>query len=258
MGRTQLVSKPTIVGDNPNEGLVFHFVNERPIDADELGKLFVSLARDYRRLTQRKLVVARVEVGSLTAILMDSAIAAGPYLANAAEVAKAVNGAISFSRALKNLYEQARNPRAKTTTSRSPGQASLKQFLRVIEKSGGEGQFEYSSKTEKFKVHVTSGEAREIRERAKAEQPLEVAGLPALPGAGDTRGIVDRLSSISESDVAAVIPVLVSTMRSAGLEYLLDMIVNELTAQGHYRIAEAIRTERAKPRRGVLPPITRS
>jgi hypothetical protein len=253
-----LVSRPAIVGDYPDGGLVFFFANERPIEADDLGQLFVSLARDYRRLTRRKLVVASVEVGSLSAILMDSAIAVGPYLANAAEVAKAVNGIFSLTRALKTLFDQTRNPRAKTVASKSPVRASLNQFLKVVERSRGEGQFEYSSKTEKIKVHVTSGEAIDIRQRAKAERSQDVTDSPTLPPMDDAHEIVARLSSISESEVDALIPVLVSTMRSAGLEYYLDTIASALEAKGHYRIAEAIRAERGKHGRRVLPPITRS
>jgi len=246
--------------EHPGGSLVFHFMNEKPIAADDLGRLFVSLARDYRKLTGRRLVVTSVVAGTLTAVVMDAVIAAGPYLANAAEVAKAINGMIGLGKALKERLDSARTVSPKVGAKKSPGEASLGRFLKVVERSGGEGQFEFESGREKIKATVTSGEAIRMREQQALQRAALLPSpeeLKALPRTGDTGPIVDRLASIGESDLEAVVPVLVEILRSNGLEYQLGSIADELDVRGHGVIAQAIRAEMGRSNRRLLPPMTR-
>lgn len=235
-------------------------MNENPIPADDLGRFFVSLAQDYRKLTGRRLVVTRVVPGTLTAVVIDAVIAAGPYLASAAEVSKAINGMIGLAQSFKERLDNARTGHPRSRAKKSPGEASLDKFLKVVERSGGEGQFEFASKKETIKATVTSGEAIEIRanwalQRAAAlPKPEEVK---ALPRTGDPGPIVDHFASIDASDVERVIPVLVEILRNNGLEYQLGTIANELDIRGYGLIAQAIRVEMGRGSRRLLPPITR-
>lgn len=246
---------------HPDGSLVFHFVNEKPIPADDLGRFFVSLAQDYRKLTGRRLVVTSVVPGTLTAVVIDAVIAAGPYLANASEVAKAINGMIGLAQALKERLDNARAGHPRGQAKKSTGEAALEKFLKVVERSGGEGQFEFASKRETIKATVTSGEAIEI----KANRALQrAAALPApeefkaLPRTGDTGPVVDHFASIGESDVERVVPVLVEILRSYGVEHQLGEIADELDIRGYSIVAQAIRTEMGKSNRRLLPPITRA
>src|SRR5262249_49083109 len=150
-----MASKPAPAGGRLPAILVFHFARGKPIGADELGKLFVSLARDYRRLTRRTLIVTKAEAGSLA--VTDAAFARG---ADPADRAAAVEAMLSLGRSLQGLLEQARRAGAARSPNTGPGgQASLAQFLKALAKSGGEGRFELSSRREKIKARLTSADA---------------------------------------------------------------------------------------------------
>lgn len=250
-----------LTDEHPAGSLVLHFANEKPIAADDLGRLFISLAQDYRKLTGRRLVVTSVVAGTLTAVLMDAVIAAGPYLASATEVAKAINGVIGLGKALRERLDNARSSNSKVGGKKSPGEASLEKFLRVVERSGGQGQFEFESGKEKIKAKVTSGEAIKLREQRslqRAAMLLSFEELKALPRTGDTKPIVDRLASIGETEVERVVPALVEILRARGLEHQLDTIADQLDFRGYEIIAQAIRAELNRDVRQLLPPITRN
>lgn len=241
------------------EGIVFQFSNEKPVAADDLGRLFISLAQDYRKLTGRGLVVTSVVMGSLKAVLMDAIIAAGPYLANAAEIAKAINSMIGFTTALKERFNSAHTNVAREG-KKSAGAASLDKFLKVVERSGGKGQFKFKSGRDEIKVSVTSGEAIKIREQLAVQRAPRLPSpekIAALPFGGGTEGIIDHLAAISESDVERIIPVLVEILRSKGLEGELSAIADELDVRGYGIIAQAVRAEMSQSNRRLLPPIAR-
>jgi hypothetical protein len=255
-----LVSRLSTVGDSPSGGLLFHFVNEQPIFADDLGRLFVSLARDYRQLTGRRLVVTRVEPGTLTAVLKDAVVAFAPYVADAVEVAKGLNGVANFASTLRDLLEKLRNSGPKVTAKKSAGQTALEHFLKVVAKSGGEGEFEFSTKTENIKARVTSGEAIKLREHAKNARKKQRPARPADPLAltdDRVRQLALGLAKLRDSDVTDAIPALVDALRRAGLESFVEMIASELAIRGHSQIADALRVEVARSGRNMLPPITR-
>jgi hypothetical protein len=243
--------------EEQTEGFVFQFSNEKPIAADDLGRLFISLAQDYRKLTGRRLVVTSVVVGSLRAVLMDAAIAAGPYLANAAEVAKAISSMIGFTTALKDRFNSAHTLVAREG-KKSAAEASLDKFLKVVERSGGKGQFTFKSGRDEIKVSVTSGEAIKIRKQLAVQRAARLPSpekIAALPFGGGTEGIVDHLAAISESDVERVIPVLVEILRSKGFEGELSAIADELDVRGYGSVAQAVREEMRQSNGRFLLPI---
>ena len=236
-----MVSKSTSVRARPQPSLVFRFTKGRPIDAGELGKLFVCLARDYRRLTKRQLVVAQVEAGSLA--VTDAGVARGAPVARATE---AVDGMIGLARALHGMLEQGRRAGAKSEMNNSPGHASLAQFLKVVGKSGGEGQFEIAMRRGKIKARVTSGEAIEVGRRAKPSKQRKIENPPDLPmlvQSGERSVLVNQFGPVTESEVEGAIPALTTAIRRARLGFCLDIVANELDVRGFHRIAWAIRAD---------------
>ena len=250
-----MASKPAPAGGRLPAILVFHFAKGKPIGADELGKLFVSLARDYRRLTRCTLVVTKVEAGSLA--VTDAAFAPGARGADPADRAAAMEAMLSLGRSLQGLLKQAQRAGAARSPNTGPGgQASLAQFLKALAKSGGEGRFELSSRREKIKARLTSADALAAKPRAKAQHPATVEKPPDLPmlvQRGDTRAVVNRFGPIEESEVEAALPLLMRAIRNVGLGFYLDMIANEMDVRGQHRIAWAMRAD-IRQHRDVGPP----
>jgi hypothetical protein len=82
----------------PRNQLILNINNTRPIAAADLGRVFSSIALDYRKATGRHLVVAQLEPGSVVAFFQEAA----PYFKDAAEFADSVNHLVEFA---KNVAE---------------------------------------------------------------------------------------------------------------------------------------------------------
>jgi hypothetical protein len=70
--------------------LTIVFDGKQHFDIGDVAGLFISLSADYRKISGgRKLVLIRLEIGSLFAALQDAVVAATPYARSALETAKA-------------------------------------------------------------------------------------------------------------------------------------------------------------------------
>lgn len=248
--------------------LVLAIRNIQPIAADELGALLTTLARDYRRLTRRKLVVERLETGSVITKLVDAAVFITPYASNAVEVSKAINAIVAFSKALRERFANAKSSEDKGAAElgmrEAPGTDSVKQLARIVAKSGGEATFKCSGPGgESIEGKITSKEAIDIREREKtARAAIRLAKQQNLLGLGiddDTAALARRLVDMGQSaDLDEAIRALVVALRSAGLASYLEMIASDLAAHGHSRIADLLRQEAIRSQRAVAQPINRN
>lgn len=258
-----------ILHDGRGRELVLEIKNDQPIAADEVGALLVVLARDYRRLTRRKLVIGRLETGSVIATLVDAAVFITPYASNAVEVSKAINAIVSFSKALRERFANAKNLKklgaTKPEIREPPGTDTVTELAKIVAKSGGEATFKYiGSDGENVQAKITSKEAIEIRERQKTargalklakQQDLLALGLED----GDTTTLARRLAEMGLStDLDEAIRALVGALRSSGLDSYVEMIASDLAGHGHSHIADLLRQEASRSRRVSLPPITRS
>jgi hypothetical protein len=100
--------------------------NETPLRADELGAMFTAFALDYRDLNRgRKLVVTRLEQGSIIAELVDFAIAAGPYIKDAIEAVKAVKSMTEFVVAVRSLFGKPDLEKPQPVTTRERGSSQV-------------------------------------------------------------------------------------------------------------------------------------
>lgn len=84
--------------EHPRNQLILNIDNSRPIDAADLGHVFVSMASDYRKSIGRKLIVAQLHRGSIVAIFQE----AGSHFQDAADLVDSVNHLIEFA---KNIGE---------------------------------------------------------------------------------------------------------------------------------------------------------
>ncbi|WP_369721327.1 hypothetical protein AB8Z38_30535 [Bradyrhizobium sp. LLZ17] len=100
--------------DGMDDQLVITIEYETAPRADDLGELFVALARDYKDMTKgRVLVVSSIHQGSIWATLTDWALVAVPYLKDAVEIAKGTKALADFGKLLKEQINGAKSPQAK-------------------------------------------------------------------------------------------------------------------------------------------------
>jgi hypothetical protein len=261
---------PTLGSDE----LVVTFANERPLSSDDLGELFIALARDYRQLTGgRTLVVVRVETGSLYAAFTDAVALVAPYAHDAVELAKAAKGISDFARVLGRLISPPRSSSKIFGRGRkAPGVRSAESLLRIAVNSGSEVIIKHTTaKGETFEAHVTPVEATRLRDEAEARR----VSLPAPKGRAQLAKpplalelykpseIADSLAQLYDeraktgqtSDLEAVIAAVSATPRNAGAGHFLEMIANDLFGRGLHELAAIMRAEAQRSQGNTEPPL---
>lgn len=93
------------------DALILTIRYENPPPAEELGDLFAALGRDYRGISGgRTLVLTSVQQGSVIATLTDAAVAALPYIKDAAAIFGGIKAIADFAKALKSILGKGGTP----------------------------------------------------------------------------------------------------------------------------------------------------
>jgi hypothetical protein len=266
---------PPVVPEPPEMVLIFR--NERPIPIVDLGELFTSLAKDYGRLNKgRILVVSRLETGSVIAHLQEFYNAAVPYVQDSLEYLKAANNLRKFVKTLRGFIGRAKEHPQKSDLfqkKRKPGVISAEKILRIAIDAGGEVEVHQKLPDgEEIEIKVTSLEAVQIREQAKATQ-YKLPLTPDQKSITSARAIVQSeqiptlqradylaksLVSAARSDSAAIralVEIIASTLRSSGMVYILEEVASKLDAGGHHELAAEVRASGYKTQRSSEPPL---
>jgi hypothetical protein len=225
------------------------------LQADELGKLFTTLARDYRKMNRgRTLVVARLKTGTLFAELSDSFLLAAPFLNDVVEIAHAVDSMAKFAKTLWELHSVARDGKvAAPGESKFIGRASLDALADISANSNCEVSFEHKTKSETVKFNITPLEAVELRERTKllehreSERQKRLAvshadRLPSIPHL--TASLVDKLSTLqgtAGADQRPVAEAIAAVLQSMGHGHNLGKFAVEFEGRGLYALAASLR-----------------
>jgi hypothetical protein len=228
----------------PGRDIVIGFVqNKRPIRADELGKLFSTLARDYRQLFPgRELVVMRVRPGSLYTVLRDSFRAQPPSKKNTISDAEATKSIENFARTLKIRFEETRersiaSEPADGQIDRQAGQASVETIFEIAAKSDSELVMAYArTPRNRIEVNFTFLEVRRanraiISDRRRRRRPPE-------PKAAR---IAEELMGASAQEIDALVSAIVAALRRSGLHFALKGIADELAKRGRIDLALKVR-----------------
>jgi hypothetical protein len=240
--------------------------------ADNLGELFSALARDYKDITNgRVLVVTSIEHGSIIATLTDWAVNAIPYVKDAVELAKGAKAVADFGKILKEWIDGANTGKKKQVRRRgrkSPGQRSIKAILKVAADNGRSVWVKHTNaEGDTFEVEMSGPQAVKLREDAFADQasaverkyvPPEVT--PARIPPPDLKQAIDRLYEpgidLSSGSADAIIDALVDVLQAANLDYLIPQIVADLKNQGMHALAALLEARAHRSDGKHEPPLT--
>jgi hypothetical protein len=243
---------------------------EIPPQADDLGKLFVALAGDYRNLTRgRVLVVSRFGQGSLHLHFSDLAVIAAiaaPYLKDAVEFAKGVKALADFGKLLKDQFDKIRTEQpirdSRRRTRRGRGERSIEAIVKTAAKSKSHVRLKQTKwNGETIEVELTPMEAFEALNQMAKNRPEArrnvVADEQPSPAEFEentmVRAVVDRLTQGASDPHAlqAMIEALVAVLDSTGMGYQVEQVASALEIRGFYDLATRIRNEARKVGRRV-------
>lgn len=250
--------------------IVITFDFETAPAAEDLGQVFTALARDYHDASDGTLVVTRVESGSIIVTLTDAALAALPYAAGGVAVIAAINTIDKFAENLKKWFGRAKTPEGKKRLYRKgkklPGQRSVEAIITTAAKTGSRAKVKHTKANgETLEAEISPAEAKEIRETA-ADNAAESKRLAqsegrALSARRDIGVAVERLrqagsENLSQTQIEAVVEIVVSMLQSNGAGHALPELASQLDMHGLFEFATAVRKHIRGTGGTLLPPIT--
>ncbi|MBY3093329.1 hypothetical protein HFO72_21390 [Rhizobium laguerreae] len=232
--------------------LVISFDNGEPMSAAQLAAIFKALDADYKQMTGRDLVVARLELGSTWIWLVDIATGAGGWIKDAAGVAKAAQDLGTFAKKLRDGFKSSKAsvPLPQTGSVDDSVDRSITAMAKASEKTGSTIRLRKTTitatGTETLDVEVTPPQAKEARTRAKNRTKLaQIASPPALKAIAHHDELVSRMRALPKAsgDLEAGIRVMVQATVVNGGRYLLEQVAGTLESEGRGDIATIIRQE---------------
>lgn len=261
-----------------DDQLIFTIEYETPPIAEEVGTLFIAIARDYRDFTSgRHLAVVSIEQGSIIATFRDWALITLPYAKDAVEVAKGAKALADFGKLLKEGIEALREGKPKKLPSRrgrkTKAERSIDAALKIAAVNGRAVRVKHVSKNgETFEVELSAPKAIEIQAKIVEDHALnDVATieriatdqrpLPKAVEAVEAVEAVGRLyapssASLSASEAQTIIDVVVGVLQGAGLSYVLPQIAADLSSKGLFALASALEHRLRPSGPDIEPPVT--
>jgi len=217
--------------------------NIRPVYLGDVGVLFEALAGDYSRFTKgRKLVVVRLETGSVVAFFQDAvtfAKVATPYVEGGVLLAQ-------FVQALAKLWNRLSHIKPGQTQKRprAIGMRTIRALAKIADQSESEITLTESS-TETI-LRISPRGAREYV-RTENERIDEIRrslkdAFPTVSSFDTTTSILDRiLASEMDLDDERVLQQLANLLNRSGYGFVIDLIADQLELRGRSRTADSLR-----------------
>lgn len=226
--------------------------NRQPVAALAVSELLAALARDYRKQNRaRTLVISRVEDGSILITLLDMAQTAMPYAKGVVEAAKGGKAIIDFGKSLTGLLKAKKDGQG--SVEQSPSNAperSIEKIVKLaVEADCNVRIQQIEADGSRLEVEVTRSEAVAIQERdhyAKEANKLSQVSVAYLRDSDAKRAakIVDDFERLQLSDKSTdndALQVIISTLKRAGDDRLLESLAIELEARGFKHLAATFR-----------------
>lgn len=232
--------------------LVISFDNGKPMSAAQLAGIFKALDADYKQMTGRDLVVARLELGSTWIWLVDIATGAGGWIKGTAGVAKAAQDLGTFARKLRDGFKSSKAsvPLSQTDADHDSVDRSITAMAQASEKTGSTIFLRKTTitatGTETIDIEVTPAQAKEARKRAKNRpKRAQTVSPPTLKAIAHHEELVRRMRALPQAsrDLEVGIRVMVQATVVNGGRYLLEQVAGTLDGEGRRDIATIIRQE---------------
>jgi hypothetical protein len=240
--------------------IILTFDYEETPAAEDLADVFAALARDYRETSGGgTLVVTRVQSGSITVTVTDAILASLPHAQTAAVATIAVIAAINtvdkFAENLRTWFGRAKTDEGKKRLykkgKKQSGQRSVEAIINTAAKTRSRAKVKHTKANgETLEAEITPSEAVTIKEATASPEPgpkLVATDNPrALIARPDVEFAVERLrqagsENLSQSQIEAIVEIIVSTLRSSGASHTLPEIASQLEMHGLGNFAHAIR-----------------
>ena len=233
--------------------LVLSFDNTRPMTTAQVAEILKALDSDYRRMTHRDLILARMELGSTWIWLTDVALYVGyggAALVGTAAAAKASEELWEFAKKIGNGLKPKKN--AVPGHELPPPDEGVDKSVLAILKAADQNHSTVRMRKvtakagvyEAIEIEVTSREAKVVRNmvknRPKAVQPIEpfVASIPTLTeNVAKTFRALPAVTAESEDVIRAIVHAHVIN----GGAFMLQQVAATLEAEGRWDIASIIR-----------------
>jgi hypothetical protein len=227
--------------ESPSQ-VVLEIRNTRPIAAADLGRVFSSIAADYRAAAGRELVVARVEKGSIVAFLQD----VGPYIQHTAEVASTFNDLFDFAKNIAELALLAIGGLAVKKIFGSGGMIgsrTVESLAKIAISAGATVEIsQLGSKTAILKI--TPAEGTRIRNFAKKNKKLKKKRDGQERALEFRVQVHDALVDIAQEDeptLKRLIAAFAKILEARSMSALLLDVGRDLELSGHHRAAVLLR-----------------
>lgn len=242
--------------DEPKKQLILYIQNSRPIPSADLGRLFASMALDYRKATGRELVVAKIEGGSIFVYLQEAA----SHFNDVAEFADAANHIFDFAKNIAGIvllslggFAAAKKVFGKGGEN---GWRTVESIAKLAVKSGANVKL-LQSKTGNPILTISPAEAKQVQKFASKNKKLKMdphQKTDALKfDVGMRAAIVDavkRGDDVSKRLIAAFVEML----KKKSMEYLLLELADELEQEGLFEAASLVREAHGgKKSQGQIP-----
>jgi len=236
--------------------LVISFDNQKPMRADQVASILKALDSDYRQMTGRDLVLARLEIGSTWIWLTDILANGGSYIKSAAEIAKAAQDLGSFAKKLRGELKPTKIalPGHELTEPDDSVDKTVVALAKVAAETHSTVRFRKitttDGKTEQVDFEVTPSEfqdsSKRVKKKPKKLKKKLLSGYAAIPHEEIARTM--RALPAVTGDTAEVVTAMVQALIANGAEYMLEQVASTLEIEGRWDIATIIRQQIGKGR----------
>jgi len=230
--------------------LLIAFDNEEPISAAQVAAVLKALDSDYRKMTGRDLVLARMELGSASLWVVDIAVSTGAALVGTAATAKACEELWVFAKKIRDGLKPKKKAVVLGHEPASLDEAVDKSILAIAKVAVETNSTVKMRKTvttnaglETIEVEVTPLEAKEARERMRKRRKTAKTIMDSASQAKEHYEVARTLRELPPltGELEAVIRAIVQAHIINGGAYILEQVANTLEGEGRWDIASVIR-----------------
>ncbi|MGO6708984.1 hypothetical protein [Rhizobium leguminosarum] len=217
--------------------------NERPIDAEDIGRLIRELAADYRHQTGGRLILTKLEFGSTFIELADQAVIYSAYVGVGLIAIEASERMTQF---YKFLTSQLKGPEVAQAALPPPLDTSPARLLEIAANSGANLEISKGSGKSKEMIKLSFPEVSARNANAKERKRRKGRGGLSKPKkAPQLEHFTESLRAHVETDpskMQSLVQVVIEFLKSSGLAFQLPELAQSLEAHGLWEMASIVRT----------------
>jgi len=247
------------------------FDGKQHFDIGDVAGLFISLSADYRKISGgRKLVLIRLEIGSLFAALQDAVVAATPYARSALETAKAAKFISILVQYIRKLIVTAQTKETRApefSDKKCVGVKSVEAIAKMAIKSKSNLKIKYlSAEGDNIEIDLSPVQAVHLQEVIRADRAhtqdcksvtfsksRDDMSLSDLNLTKSRAQIADRLVQLTgpdssgrrqtHSQVAKLVASVIENLLELGMNSTIEFVAYDLDSRELHDLAATVRKQ---------------